>query len=48
MIDDLEAKEDGTKNCKLSRFLVSPVKYPHVFIFLRMYYICAILIERKV
>lgn len=48
MIDDLETKEDGTKNCKLTRFLVSPVKYPHVFIFLRMYYICAILIERKV
>ena len=32
MIDDLEAKEDGTKNCKLTRFLVSPVKYSHVFI----------------
>ena len=27
MIDDLETKEDGTKNCKLTRFLVSPVKY---------------------
>lgn len=32
MIDDLEVKEDGTKNCKLTRFLVPPVKYSHVFI----------------
>ena len=48
VVKGFETKEDGTKNCKLTRFLVSPVKYPHVFIFLRMYYICAILIERKV